>query len=277
MDEVESVPIPDEVGILGGAFMSDGSVILWSEKELWTHSPGQRRLTRICRNLEIAPRYAVASREHGYHEVFDSASHRVLKFRTSQRCAPRFEWQASGGASLVGHTADSWMEVIIASSSRLIVRGPNRKRRDSVVAIPFQHLVRFGAPKDYMISAADSALLITEIGFPYRTLHLTSQGGVRIALDPAAQLTPQVRADVLTGWESLRVLPLDDWFIQVLADPRSDRRRILVLDAGGHIVRSTLLDVAIGVMDAEQRRKRLIVLRNVGRSELVYYRWRWRT
>ncbi|MBK8246611.1 MAG: hypothetical protein IPK85_04315 [Gemmatimonadetes bacterium] len=105
---------------------------------------------------------------------------------------------------------------------------------------------------------------------------MTRRGDFTIALDPASQLSAGARAAVLTGWESLRVVAIGDAFLQVLADPTSDQRRILVMDAGGRLVREMSLNVAMGFLDADEGHKLLVALRNVGRTELVYYRWHWR-
>ena len=277
IEEVEAVVLPDDVGILGGTFAADGSVILWGANALWTHSMGERGVRPICRNLAIAPRYAAASAIRGHYEVLDSASSRVLRIQPEDPCVPRTVWQTSGRPSIVGRTGTSWLEIVLASSTQLIVQGPGRVQRDSIVSIPFEQPIRIGAVEDYVTSAAPDAMLVTEIAFPYRTFRISSRAKMTVAIDPASQLSPRDRVSVLAGWESLRVVRLDDAFIQILADPRSDQRRILVFDTRGQMVRSTLLDVALGVLDANQRSHILIALRNVGRSELVYYRWHWRS
>jgi hypothetical protein len=91
-------------------------------------------------------------------------------------------------------------------------------------------------------------------------LSLTTKG------DPAVQ-------GVL--WHALPPLELDRAFVRVLADLRSDRRKILLFHPSGYLVRSSEIVAPIGFFTSDVATSTLLGIRTSDRNELVKYGWRW--
>ena len=276
LEEVAAVTLPDELEILGGVLAEDGSALLWGTTGVWTHKIG-REVTRHCRDLRLAPLEARRGRAVGDYELYDVTSASVVRLSGQDPCAVRTVHAGLDIAHAVTPVSNGWAEITRLSPEQLAVRFLPQSDQDSVIVrIPVATPLRFARVVDYAASAVRESVLLTEIAFPFRTLQIDRTNGIRLLADPAAQLTTRERREVLRGWESLKIVPLDRGYVQILADPRSDRRLILVLDALGQIARRVELDVAMGVLDADPHTRMLLAVRNVGRRELVYYRWHWR-
>ena len=62
----------------------------------------------------------------------------------------------------------------------------------------------------------------------------------------------------------------------MLANPATDERRIVLYNELGHQLRTSQVVVAMGMLDADSATRTILAVRDVGTSELVLYRWRWR-
>jgi hypothetical protein len=72
-----------------------------------------------------------------------------------------------------------------------------------------------------------------------------------------------------------RTLPLDRGFLQVLSDPYSLRRVLILYDLGGNTLRVSLLNAPVGFVHSIPDERILIAYRHLDRPEIVAYRWRW--
>jgi hypothetical protein len=276
LEEIASVTLPNELAVLGGAVSDDGSVLLWSPRGVWLVPQRRSPVVHLCPHLELLPRYAAFSKLSGQVEIYDSGSQRILGVDTENACHVSVLWTVGSDQSLVRRTASRWIEIGPRSSTQLSVRVQNGSNRETTISIPYRQPLRFGDAADYVTAPDGEATLVTEAWFPFRTFRVGIESDITVALDPAVQLDARTRYELLEGWQSLRLIPLDGAFLQVIADPRSDKRRVLVLNERGRLLRASILDVAIGMLDANRSNGLLIAVRDVGHRELVYYRWRWR-
>lgn len=67
-------------------------------------------------------------------------------------------------------------------------------------------------------------------------------------------------------------LEIDSGFIQVLADPKSDLRVIVLYSPNARLVRQAVMRVSLGFLDFEPITNRLLALRRTDGLELVTYR-----
>ncbi len=74
-------------------------------------------------------------------------------------------------------------------------------------------------------------------------------------------------------WYSLPVLDLDQGYLQVLADLRSDRRRFVIFDKAGMILRMRDVVAPMGIFS--RHGQELLGMRMLNAPEIVEYRWRW--
>ncbi len=273
--EIATAPLPPTFGVLGGAISSDGSVLLWDATSLLSYSLASG-ISRVCVNLTLAPRYAAPSEAAGHFEVFDSLMQRVLEVPASARCVPRILETVQQSDEVVWRGSEGWVSARITGPDRVSFEVLRARTGAGLLTLPPYLPVRFSNAADYVPAASASASYLTETAYPFRTLRFHHGTAVVVAFDPTYELAAAARRELLSGWRSLRLVALDGAFLQVLVDPRSDRRRVLLLDGRGRLVRERQMDVAIGFLDAHSPTRILIAVRNVGRSEIVYYRWRWR-
>lgn len=278
LDEVESIELPSGVIPRGGSIAHDGTVLLWSDWQLWEISPMRDSLRSICGSRSVAPRHAFfVGASSARIEFFDSLSSSVLEVTPQWHCEIRPLGKATSAADAVVPSEWGWLELRHRSHGQLSVRlvgGVNGNW--STLALDPTFPGRLGSPADYVFaSPRNDGVLITESEYPFRTFRITAFDRIEPLIAPLDGVTPHDRASLLDGWKALRVMPLDGGYLQVLADPRSDKRRFVLADSKGRVMRATALDVAIGMLDVNRERHTLIALRNVGTREVVYYRWRW--
>jgi hypothetical protein len=137
--------------------------------------------------------------------------------------------------------------------------------------------LRFGNVRDYVAAADHESFLFTERAFPFRTFRIAQSGTLAIAFDPASQMSALARSEVLSGWVSMPIVRFGNARLQILAEMASDRRQLIILDATGHVEHSRVIDVALGILDADSTTHVAIAVRDAGGGEdLIFYRWRWR-
>ncbi len=263
--EIATAPLPPTFGVLGGAIASDGTVLLWDATSLLSHSL-ESGITRVCINLTLAPRYAAPSKAAGHFEVFDSLRQRIIDLPARARCVPRTIETVRHADEVVWHGGEGWVAARFTGSDRASFNVLQAGMRVRGLTLPPDLPMRFGTAADYVPAASASASFITETAYPFRTLQFRVGDGVVIASEPTYELEVAARREILSGWRSLRLLALDGAFLQVLVDPRSDRRRVLLLDGRGKLVRDREINVAIGFLDSHVPTRTLLAVRNVGMS-----------
>jgi hypothetical protein len=76
-------------------------------------------------------------------------------------------------------------------------------------------------------------------------------------------------------WVGLPLLSLDEGYLRVSADSRSNRRRLDLWSSDGEYVRSRIVDTAMGLFASSPEHQLLLGLRNENGLEVVVYRWSW--
>lgn len=157
------------------------------------------------------------------------------------------------------------------------LKGPESQ---PVILVPYDSLVASSDDTTFFqaahLASSDSLLVLTVVRPPHTTRVYDTVGTQLLSFAPAfGPATAITAGQPAADWASLSTLPLDCGYLQVLADLRSDRRRLLVYDAAGRLLRETEMDVPIGFVSSSPSGRRLVATRHLGTSEIVQYRWRW--
>ena len=133
------------------------------------------------------------------------------------------------------------------------------------------------------LTAAGHEVLATEITAPFRTWRLRLYPEdlpreLKAELIHEEWLVPEQL--VTQGFPeertvALRAMRLDHGYLLQLGDLSNDRRLIILIDDRGELIRTRIVDVAMGFMVSEPSSRLLLAFRDVGRQEFVLYRWTW--
>lgn len=126
------------------------------------------------------------------------------------------------------------------------------------------------------LSRDGTAALFTQVRSPFASRRVAPSLGATLTLRPSLRHKALIggRRDS-SEWISLPVVPLDSGFVQVLSDLRSSRRLMVRYSPLGQTASVVDLDAPLGFWDAIPKERLLLAARDVGRLELVVYRWRW--
>ena len=125
------------------------------------------------------------------------------------------------------------------------------------------------------VAGHNSDLIVTGLSSPFKAILLDPAGDLKRTITPADCLTSQDRLTV-RDWISLPVLPVEPGYLQVLSDLKSDERMLVVYDESGNPIRTTRINVPLGLFAVSQTQHLLYGLIAVGSEELIVYDWRWR-
>jgi hypothetical protein len=125
------------------------------------------------------------------------------------------------------------------------------------------------------VTANSIGTLHASMSWPFEWATLDTTGIITRASRAVEQDAKPSSDTTLVGWVGLPVLPIDDGFLQTLADPRSDHRVLVRYDQNGHIVRKAEMNVAFGILSTSPSQRLLLALRRSDRNEIVVYRWDW--
>jgi hypothetical protein len=73
----------------------------------------------------------------------------------------------------------------------------------------------------------------------------------------------------------LAVFALDTGYIQLLADPKTDLRAMLVYAPDGSLTHVTTIDTSMGILSTDPTEHELLMIRRTDKLEIVRYSWRW--
>lgn len=274
LHEATSIPLPRGAAVLGGTLGAAGDILIWTPSEVWEFSTPHSGVQQVCAGMKLEPRYVVHRAPPIKAEIFDSVTSSVVVVDTAGHCFRRNETLFERAESIVAATQVGWAQVETRPGAAPIVRwvGRDGVRTDT---IRMRDDVRLGDATDLTARGERESLLLAEAAFPFRILRYVSGHYLSVVTDPGGLFTGAERS-ALQAWTALPAVRLDQAYLQVLADPRSDERRLMLFSDTGRLVQSTIVEVAMGVLDADPRTRTVLAIRNVGVPELVIYTWRWR-
>lgn len=132
--------------------------------------------------------------------------------------------------------------------------------------------LRGGVLPPYRLAAAADGVLLTESEPPFRSWRVGPDGpGVPFA--PKRSGYPESVG--VQRWVSAPLVDLGDALLQTLSDLGSDRRVLVLYDRDGRERRKTIVAVPMALVGVTRDGRHLIGVRDVGKPEILLYRWRW--
>lgn len=287
LEAVRTTPVPAGFEINGATVLPDGSVVGWGPSGAFT--------VDVAGNLE-QPSLPIGLQPRGLRVLEGRVpSFEVLGLEgelvTPGEMAESNSLHLPGNGPEIVQSAfarDGWFVLLRQENEaqpepdRLWLlpdrSGQHQKARSEWIDIApeWEHSVH--------LSATGGDVLATEIGLPFRTWRIGAhpQGrpeGIRVELLHEEGLVTEQLTEFGFLEEqtvALRAVRSDRGYLLQVSELIGDRRLILLLDEKGALIRSSTIDAALGFMASEPRSRLLLAFRDIGRQDLVLYRWEWR-
>ncbi len=278
-----SFPLAITERVTGGLWFDSTRVLYWAPSGTWLLDISRGARQAVCQR----PLTGVSGGGPigGVVHLFDTASHSIVKVRSPGDC----RWTATPATAYGSHsaaiapTAHGWLSVIGGGveTVRLTLR-PNEltDREPRTVDIPLQMAGTSDLPWLFLTPTASGAFLGSRrwpfawVLFDHLARPIVRSNIGSTMLVPELQKTRDSSGGA-PNWHALPPLDLERGFLRVLVNIRNDERILQVFDPAGRLVRSRLLNGAIGFFAVDRVQRRLLGLRFAGGPELVVYSGRW--
>jgi hypothetical protein len=270
LQEESATRLPAGVVPSGATLGDDGAFVVWSRESslVVVHRNGAR--ATLCPGLSVHPVGAAFVAGDSTVEIMaatgDSSALDALVARGTSPCSVAYRVPDEGRVLSAARCGSGWVlgVQLPAGRGRLVGLDSAGRRRwtlsDSSTGSPLN------ASRSLM-AAGRAGIVVSSLAHPFRSAHIDCAGRVQVLLEAEADATPARQA-----WVGLRALQLEEGYLQVLADPRSDRRRLVAFDRRGRVVRGVDLDVAFGLMASSPDGKFVLAYRRTDVDEVVRYR-----
>ncbi|MYC87716.1 MAG: hypothetical protein F4X22_05690 [Gemmatimonadales bacterium] len=127
------------------------------------------------------------------------------------------------------------------------------------------------------LAAADADALVQFRDPPHTIWRIAVNGEVVASMQPDHQPTGGEGHEPPPNWLALSAPYPGSGVIQVIADVTTDRRLLVIYDAGGDVLSHRLVSAPFGFVATASQASMIVALRTFEDSELSVYSWRWRT
>lgn len=269
--EVASFLVPAGFEVSGGALSKSGSVVFWSRDSKSVMITDGRSTRTLCPGIALDPLAAAFTARHSFVELVDAQSGRVISVSAEGTCRFGAKLSPSGTVTAVAYSreTDEWVGLIKRNrESVLVIAGSGGRRYVRIPSGPGAdvHMTH--------VTAMDSEVVLSSLMAPFAWSAMSLQGRIRAQGRPFA-------TDTIVAVESVSAVSsqllgmatraIDNGFIQLLADPRSDLRVFVLYGSDGHRSRRTTIAVSIGLLDSDSATDQVLALRRTSTSELVLY------
>lgn len=276
LEEWTAIPLPRGTAVLGGLLNRDGSAVFWTPADVWLVANLNAPPTLACSGMHVSASYGVSRDVPLRVTFYEAVSRSLVDMDTAGLCVRRLAAAFDSTESLVAAIGSRWIQLAAPRGKPPTVRtiGVVSERAEHLDTLRLPETARLGDVADLSVRGGD-ALLVCESSFPFRVYQIDAGRNTRVLLDPTVGLGASDRAS-LASWTAFPPVHLDRGYLQMLADSRSDHRRLVLADENGKVLHESTVDVALGFLDVDTRRRILLAVRNAGAPELVVYRWHWR-
>lgn len=273
LDKTGAIRIPSGFRVAGGRLMPDGSVVLWATNSSSVLRVNGARLVDTTVLPAATRAVSVTLSESGDLEYVDSHRREIATqniagrgARKSRCSVPLFDiWTATkepGGPWYIAGF-DSIGKPLIA------INTPNDCNS-----------WRFRASDGGAIATISSSLRGTAVAYrdPHRGIEWIDHRGVtRRTLRPdSAELKMlNLAADSSAQWIATEATALDSGTLQVIVDLKSERRKLVLRDQRGGVLRVSEIHGMWTVLDGDAQSHRLAAFHRGDTDELLLYKWRW--
>lgn len=276
LEEAFAYTLPDSLRPTGIAVRDSAEVLVWSLDRVVVVNPTDSAARATVRRVRAAPLAAVIN-DGATLGVMDATG----EWRYDLRRADAPVKAGSPGEPLqilnAVRTPRGWVVGGTDGQGRfhLVSRRPSGP--SDVLWTISPDTLREGRLPGYLLSPSTAGVLISEAESPYRTWRVDWDGSVHVPFAPRRSALPPGRQGRDARWISLPVVDLRTGYLQTLSDLGSDRRVLVTYDDRGRQVRVSVLGVPLGIAGMSEDGRFLVGARDVGRPEVVLYRWRWTT
>lgn len=129
------------------------------------------------------------------------------------------------------------------------------------------------------LTATDSTVVVTLTESPHRW---TVVDGANVGLtgQPPSALLDSLSAAIDRGvqrqWHAVGTVPLDNGYVQSIADLTSNWRVLVLYDGGGRPIRNPIFRLPMGIFGSDIESKSLYAVVRLNQTEVIRYEWRWR-
>jgi hypothetical protein len=267
LEPVARIALPTGIVPSGGAISDSGTVVVW-DRHARAVLVGDTTLVPVCVGRLAGP-VAVAIGRTNELSILDQAPEArgatVWSVTPTGECSSAVS-VALGRVATAARLGDVWIVATAghtASDALIAIRGASAERwivprwRDE----PW-------VPERALITSVSSELLaIASMRPPFRSVVVDGRGRVHANLQVERE-----SSETLESWIGLRVAGVLDTYMQVIADPRSDQRHLVVFDRKGRLLRRQGLSVAMGLLASSQDGRLVLAIRRTGVDEIVLFR-----
>jgi len=286
LEEIRAIDIPRGFELRGAVVTRTQSVLFWSEQsatvvfEQPLIRPDQPQIVRmLCPQLLERPIAAAFVAGDSIIEIIEASKKQIL------RTGPEASCRSVGSIDLNGEMISA-----VRTEAGWVIGSQTPEEAPRISGISSQGGIRWEIVSDGTVgnptnvptaslSRGKDGALLTSIRWPFSWAASDDLGKLGVQRGPVA-LSPEAPSDPLpelSDWGSLPVLPLDNGYLQVLADPASDRRLLILYGPSGRVLRFTEVDVPMGLISSLPEESLLVGLRSTDVIQIVVYRWRWQT
>ena len=242
-----SWPLQSPSGVKGAVVSNDGRVVYWGNGVALV-SREQSRVIELCPG-RVSSAIAVAFVGDSSIEILDAATAVARIFSLDYRhvCHQRFETVLESGTRPVAaaRMRSGWVMSVTGEDtvSEVISLNANGSAGWSVRNVQSQ-----GQDADHTyLGVSGETILVSSMLWPFRTTLVAGDGQVTATFDA------QSAADTTSReWIALPPVGIVGGFMQTLANPRSDRRLIILMNQRGKVLRGTEINTALGTWAVRQ-------------------------
>lgn len=269
-----SFSLPRGFEVTGATLSENGSVVVWSRENsavIWTDGESTKRL---CPDQAIDPLASVVVNPPSGIEIVDGRTGRLILARLTGGC--RWGRRLGPRGTIVAaayHRRTSQWIALLSRGALSMLGGPRGRNEASQAPVPVSAAE---LPTMHMTPSA-TGVILSSLKAPYEWVSISTDGvplmrGRPFMTDTTVASGSDFRASA--GFLGMSTHHIDSGYVQLLADPKSDLRVIVVYATNAEVTRRTTLDVPIGILDFQPTTKRLLALRRTDELELVTYRLR---
>lgn len=271
--------LPDHLSLRGAALRSNQSVVVWADTAvLRLDDAGVHPIG--CPDGPLWPIGIQLVEDDSAMVVVDSVRRAIVHVNEAGCRAVRLPRIVGFGDTMqpaaAAGTGGEWI-VSFEGNQHLLLVGFSGAGREEWRSADFQDSTGGWGPGRVLLKHAAGAVVVAGMGEPFPWVQIGSRrAGVRTAGSVAVGEGPLFglgAVEALRGWVGLGVFPVyDGGFLQILADPRSDRRRLVMYDRLGTGRRVTTLRAAFGGLGVDHTGRWLATVLRTDSLEVVVYR-----
>lgn len=282
LTETQTITVDDLWEFRGGTLSPEGDLVVWDgRKAILIRMTGVATAagpTTLCPNLLRSPVAAAFHPDTRTIEVVDAQLRSVVRVDDDARCLAQAVLPLDGDVLMGARTAAGWVLAISSTETGEVqLRALDTHGRERPFAWPADSASPRN-PRIAWLTANGNELVLASMLWPFNWVVADTVGQVLLRGSPikaGSTAMPELQQNELLDWVGLNVLPLDTGFIQVVSDPRGDRRLLVLFDPDAQVLRRTVVHVPFGLIASAPKNRELIGLRRTDRLELVRYRWHW--